>query len=80
MSLSNEVNVLDISDAPGISEALAIGSSSHRYGLELTNKPTKTFTLETHGALQLTLDNGAVLVIGTSEWCSVTYYAAPLGQ
>ena len=73
----NRVNALEVSSVPGIAEALDIHWSSRDYAGKPISSPTKTFNLQTHGALQLTLADGAVLVIGTSEWCDVDYYAPP---
>lgn len=77
MDLPNNVNKLNLDGVRGIAEALDIQWSSRDYEGKPTAAPTKTFDLDTHGALQLTLTDGTVLVIGTSEWCTVDYYAPP---
>lgn len=75
MELPNRVEKLDVSGVPGIAEALDIEWSSRDYEGKPPGEPTKVFDLGTHGALKLTLADGTVLVIGTSEWCTVDYYA-----
>lgn len=75
MDLPNSVTKLDVSGVAGIAEALDIAVSYRDYEGQPLGDPTKEFDLRTHGALQLTLSNGTVLVIGTSEWCTVSYYA-----
>ena len=78
MELPNQVKKLDVSDAPGIAEAVDIEWSSRKYDGMPIGACTKSFELGTHGALKLTLADGTVIVIGTSEWCIVDYYAPPL--
>lgn len=77
MELPNTVNKIDVSDSPGIAEALDIEWSSRNYEGQPPGAPTKSFELGTHGALKLTLADGSILIIGTSEWCTVDYYAPP---
>lgn len=77
MDLTNKVEKLDVSGVPGIAEALDIECSGREFEGKPLGQPTKVFDLGTHGALKLTLANGIVLVIGTSEWCTVHYYAPP---
>ena len=74
MELPNKTQLLDVSDVRGITEALDIEWSSRDYEGKPAVEPAITFDLNTHGALKLTLANGDVLVVGTSEWCSVDYY------
>lgn len=76
MELQNKVKMIDVSDVPGIAEALDIDWSVRDYEGKPTGEPTMSFDLGTHGALKLTLSDGTVLVIGTSEWCTVDFYSA----
>ena len=75
MDVQNKIEKLDVTGALGISEALLVEWSSREYEGQPLGSPTKVFELSTHGALKLTLADGTVLVISTSEWCTVDYYA-----
>ena len=78
--LFNAVKKLDVSGVPGVAGALDIEWSSRPYEGKPQGEPTKVFELTPHGALELTLADGTVLVIGTSEWCTVDYYAPPAAK
>lgn len=76
MDLPNRTEAIDVSSVDGIAEAIAVEWSSRSFDGEPLGKPTHSFDLGTHGALKITMENGDVLVIGTSEWATVDFYNA----
>ena len=77
---NHTIEKLDVSDCPGIAEAINVDLSLMHYMENYegapSGTPTKSFDIETAGVLKLTLSNGDILEISISEWGSVNYFAA----
>jgi hypothetical protein len=72
--MKNPSGPVDVSQFASIQEAFTVDDGTSEWAGKPTDESGLQIELPTHGAMQLTLADGTVLVIWTSEWGGVSIH------